>query len=534
MGPARPAPVRSPPPPVQEPVMVERLESREQLLLELDRLNAELEQLHAKMETLRQEKLDLEIMLQTTTEHSDVILQGLKQQKGDLEILLEATTEHSDSIAQELKDLAREERRQREEEFQLITAATPVGLGITQISDGQFLYANDMMGAVFGLTATELLTRRSAEFYSEPGDRQRVLSILAQEHRFRGEVRFRRADGTPFWALLSLRPFIFQGVNTLLAVIYDITDRKQAEEALRVAEEKYRSIFENALEGIYQTTPDGRYLSVNPALAKIMGFNTPEEVIQANLEISQEYLEEDGREEFKQLLERCDQISGLERQAYKCDGTVVWISESARTVRDEQGNVLYYEGIINDITERKQAEEALRLAESKYRSIFENAVEGIYQSTPDGQYIDVNPAMARLYGYTSPQEMIAAIQEIATQIYVDADRRQEFQQLMASQDAVEDFDYQAYCQDGSKIWVSEWTRAVRDGDGNVLYYEGNCIDITKRKQEEAALKQQLQELRIEIDQTKRAREVAAIVETDYFQNLQKEVERLRQTEPIED
>lgn len=387
--------------------MVERLESREQLLLELDRLNAELEQLHTKMETLRQEKLDLEIMLQATTEHSDVILQGLKQQKGDLEILLEATTEHSDSIAQELKDLAREERRQREEEFQLITAATPVGLGITQISDGQFLYANEMMGVAFGLSAAELLTRRSAEFYSEPGDRQRVLSILAQEQRFRGEVRFRRADGTPFWALLSLRPFIFQGVNTLLAVIYDIT-------------------------------------------------------------------------------------------------------------------------------ERKQAEEALRLAESKYRSIFENAVEGIYQSTPSGQYLDVNPAMARLYGYTSPQEMITAIQEIAIQIYVDPDRRKEFQQLMASQDAVEDFDYQAYCQDGSKIWVSEWTRAVRDGDGNVLYYEGNCIDITKRKQEEAALKQQLQELRIEIDQTKRAREVAAIVETDYFQNLQKEAERLRQTEPIED
>lgn len=508
--------------------------SREQLLLELDRLNAELNRLHARIEFLWQEKLDLEIILQTTTEHSDVILQGLKQQKGDLEILLEATTEHSDSIAQELKDLAREERRQREEQFQLITAATPVGLGITQIDNGQFLYANEMMGSVFGLTPEELLSRRSAEFYSNAVDRQRVLSVLAQAHRFRGEVLFQRADGTPFWALLSLRPFIFQGVNTLLAVIYDITDRKQAEEALRVAEEKYRSIFENALEGIYQTTPDGQYLSVNPALSKIMGFDSPEAVIQANLEISQEYLENDGREEFKRLLESCDRISGLERQAYKRDGSLVWISESARTVRDAQGKVLYYEGIINDITDRKRAEEALRLAEAKYRSIFENAVEGIYQSTPDGQYIDVNPAMARLYGYASPEEMIAAIEEITTQIYVDPDRRTEFQRLMASQDAVKDFEYQAHCHDGSKIWVSEWTRAVRDAHGNVLYYEGNCIDITKRKQEEDALKQQLRELRIEIDQTKRAREVAAIVETDYFQNLQKEVERLRRSEPIED
>ncbi|MEP0859412.1 PAS domain-containing protein [Trichocoleus sp. DQ-U1] len=378
---------------------------RQQLFGEVEQLNLAIEEMSRRLETLQQEKNDLEILLQAATEHSDQLLSDLQRQKGDLKIMLEATTEHSDSIALELRHQAQEERRQREEQFQLITEATPVGLAITDITSSQFLYANEQMGALFGLSAQALLTYQASEFYANVSDRQHAISLLTTQGQFQGEVQFRRVDKTLFWGLLSLRPFRFQGADTLLTALYDIDARKQAEEALR-------------------------------------------------------------------------------------------------------------------------------LAEAKYRGIFEHAVEGIFRSTPDGQYIEVNPAMAVMFGYESPEAMTRQITDLSQQIYAEQGDRDTFKELMAQQDEIKDFEYQAYRQDSSLFWVSEWARAVRDAQGHLLYYEGSCVDVTKRKQEEAALKQQLQELKIEIDQTKRSREVAAITETDYFKQLLEEADSLRFNEEL--
>jgi PAS domain S-box-containing protein len=191
----------------------------------------------------------------------------------------------------------------------------------------------------------------------------------------------------------------------------------------------------------------------------------------------------------------------------------------------QQGTATVSVGI--DITERKQAEEALRIAEANYRSIFENALEGIFQSTPDGHYIRVNPAMAYIHGYDSPEEMIATVTEIGTQIYVDPSDRDEFKRRLAEQGEVKHWEYQVYRKDGSILWVEEDTRAVRDTNGKLLYYEGIIQDITERKQQEEELRRQLQELRIEIDHQKREREVTQITQSDYFQELQKEVTELQ-------
>ncbi|MFB2917686.1 AAA family ATPase [Aerosakkonema funiforme] len=166
--------------------------------------------------------------------------------------------------------------------------------------------------------------------------------------------------------------------------------------------------------------------------------------------------------------------------------------------------------------------EELRIAEENYRSIFENALEGIFQATPSGRYISVNPAMARTYGYDSPDEMIASIGNIGSEIYVDSSSLDEFYHLMQSQGKVKDFEYRAYRKDGGIIWVQEDARAVRDGDGNVLYFEGIIQDVTERRRKEEDLQRQLQELRIEIDQQKRQQEVAAITQSDYFQEIQAE------------
>ena len=138
--------------------------------------------------------------------------------------------------------------------------------------------------------------------------------------------------------------------------------------------------------------------------------------------------------------------------------------------------------------ERQRAEEALRQAEAKYRSIFENAIVGIFQTTPDGEYLSVNPALIRIYGYSSSEELVGTLTDINRKLYVDQKQRAEFISLMLDIGKVSDFESLVYRRDGSIIWISENTYIVRDEYGNLLYYEGTVQDITTRKQAEAALR----------------------------------------------
>ena len=172
--------------------------------------------------------------------------------------------------------------------------------------------------------------------------------------------------------------------------------------------------------------------------------------------------------------------------------------------------------------------EALQIAEENYRGIYENALEEIFQSSPNGGLLNINPAMARIFGYKSPENMVISVTQIKEQIYVEATSWEEFQRLMAEHSAVNGFEHQAYRSDNSIIWVEVNARAIRDNkSGEVLYYEGIIEDITERKRKEKELKRQLQELRIEIDQQKRQKEVAQITQSGYFQELQSEAENLR-------
>ena len=123
--------------------------------------------------------------------------------------------------------------------------------------------------------------------------------------------------------------------------------------------------------------------------------------------------------------------------------------------------------------------------EQMYRSIFENAIEGIFQTTPSGQYINVNPALAKIYGYDSPDDLIESLTHIDNELYVDPSRRAEFVQLMKRDRVVRSFESEVYRKDKSIIWISENARAVLDTTGELLYYEGMVEDITERKRLEA-------------------------------------------------
>jgi PAS domain S-box-containing protein len=147
-----------------------------------------------------------------------------------------------------------------------------------------------------------------------------------------------------------------------------------------------------------------------------------------------------------------------------------------------------------EVQERQRVEAALRTAEEKYRGIFENAVEGIFQSTAEGRYLVANPTLARIYGYESAAELEADLTDIGARLYVDSSRRAEFQRQVGQFGQVHRFESQAYRKDGSVIWISEHARAVRDASGALLYYEGTVEDITERKRNETELEKVHKEL----------------------------------------
>ncbi|MFN6487411.1 ATP-binding protein [Nostoc sp. DedQUE03] len=142
---------------------------------------------------------------------------------------------------------------------------------------------------------------------------------------------------------------------------YARQELESAYQKLKVAEAKYRTIFENAVEGIFQSSPDGRYITANPALARIYGYSLAKEVTANFTDIQQLYVDPNRRAEFVRLMEKYGSVSEFESQIYRRDGSIVWISEKAYAVRDEKGKLLYYEGLIEDITQRKQTEEELRV-----------------------------------------------------------------------------------------------------------------------------------------------------------------------------
>jgi len=180
----------------------------------------------------------------------------------------------------------------------------------------------------------------------------------------------------------------------------------------------------------------------------------------------------------------------VEYRINHADGNVIWVLERGNPIYNDAGAVIALEGYIQNIAKRKDIEQSLLAAELKYRSIFENTLEGIFQTTADGHYLIVNQSLARMYGYSSPQELIHAFNNIQEQLYVKPGRREEFVQLLKENDSVEKFESLVYRKDKSTIWISENARVVNDESGNILYYEGTVEDITDRKSYEEKLEYQ--------------------------------------------
>ncbi|OYY93886.1 MAG: GGDEF domain-containing protein [Hydrogenophilales bacterium 28-61-23] len=180
----------------------------------------------------------------------------------------------------------------------------------------------------------------------------------------------------------------------------------------------------------------------------------------------------------------------VEYRLLHCDGCLRWVWERGVGVMNRAGEPEAIEGFIQDITQRHAADDALRETERRYRSIFEHATEGIFQTTPDGRYINANPALASIYGYATPAELIADLSDIQHQLYVDPERRREFVRLMRQYGYARNFESHVFRRDGSIFWISENARAVRDENGEVQFYEGTVVEITERKRYQEELEYQ--------------------------------------------
>ncbi len=177
------------------------------------------------------------------------------------------------------------------------------------------------------------------------------------------------------------RPFTpgeLKSLNILAGIFAPILENARLYTQVHRAEEKFRSIFENAVEGIYQSSPNRRFITANPALAYMLGYDTPGDLIKNITDISRQiYVDLDYSQEFSQLMETQGEVRGLESRVYRKDGGVIWISENARAVHDGNGALLYYEGTIEDITERKQAEENLRQSYNRLQKTLNDTIRSM-------------------------------------------------------------------------------------------------------------------------------------------------------------
>jgi PAS domain S-box-containing protein len=261
-------------------------------------------------------------------------------------------------------------------------------------------------------------------------------------------------------------------------------ERQQAETTLRNQEELLRMALSCARMGAWDWNILTGEEQWSKEVAEVFGFD-PDSRHVSYAEFFQRIHPED-QELVNQAQSRTLQQGVEYNVEYRIlwqDGSLHWVNSRGNVVRDDSGNPTLLTGVTIDITQRKQAEAALQQAEEKYRSIFENAIDGIFQTTLDGTYLSANPALAMIYGYDSPEQLMSDLSgSIDQRLYVDPKRRGEFVQLIERHGSVSDFESRIYRRDGSIIWISENARTVLDQNGDLLYYEGIVKDISDRKQ----------------------------------------------------
>jgi PAS domain S-box-containing protein len=403
---------------------------------------------------------------------------------------------------------AREALKKSEEKFSKAFRQSPMALTLSSTQDHRYLDVNETFERLTGWRRDEVVGRTPFDIglFVDPAGRLDLTKQLLSDGSLRNvETRFRTKDGSIRVGLVTAEAIELNGEPCMIAVAADITERKETEEALRRSEQNYRMFVAQSSKGIFRLeldapipidlgeeelvhriVHDSFMAECNDALARMYGVPSGRDLTGKRL--AEMLLANDPRNLriTRDFIRSGFQTRDLESHEVDSQGNPkIFLNSMTGVVED--GKLVRIWGIQRDITEwgrldeaRKETEEALRHAELKYRTFFEEAVVGIFQSRADGECLIANPTLARMFGYDSPEEFIACVNNRTRQFHVHPESRQEFARIMHETGRVRNFEIQVYRKDGTTMWLSVNARAIRQA-GVMVSYEGMSEDITDRK-----------------------------------------------------
>jgi PAS domain S-box-containing protein len=409
--------------------------------------------------------------------------EGTRYSEDDMKMLSFVSSQIAMAIDRTQKELSL--RTSEAELRSLFSAMNDVVLLLD--SDGRYLKIAPTNPALLYRPSDQLIGKTIREVF--PPDRADLFmgyihDALASRAPVKGEYLLRISE-QEIWFEATISP---AGDDTVLLVARDNTARKRAEEALREAEENYKGIFEQAVMGIAKCTPDGRYISVNPALARIYGYASPEELLADAAGNGGELKTNSGRcGELMEMLRSSDKTSGLESQVTREDGTVVWVSENIQAVRDGEGRIAHCIITVEDVTARKQVEKELRLLANTITC----AKDCFVLSDLEGKILFVNEALLATYGYND-QELLGK----NVTILLPPDTGPSLIGEMYSTSAAGwNGELMHRRKDGTDFPVELWVSVVRSDSGEAVAHVGVARDITGRKRIEQAIRRSEERLR---------------------------------------
>ncbi len=289
------------------------------------------------------------------------------------------------------------------------------------------------------------------------------------------------------------------GEKEVVVFCRDITKRKQAENELDRSKTLFQSAFDFAPIGIAIVGLTGEFHEINDAFCKILGYSKDEMLQLSFKEITYHQDLEESANYLKEMSAGHIDSFKLEKRYVHQSGRIIWARLSVSLVRDKNGQPQYFVSQVEDITENQHVDAALRDSEIKYRTLFENVLEAVYQVTDDGKLLTANPAMAAMLGYDSVEELLSI--KRSHELYLNPDDRTDWTRKIKHEGVLINVEVTLKKKDGTHVHVLDNARAVRDDEGKLLYYEGTLTDITQYKKATQALKDNRANLRALIENT---------------------------------
>ena len=386
--------------------------------------------------------------------------------------------------------LAEESLRESEDQLKTLVQSAPDAIFIQM--EGRFAYVNDMAIRLYGAASEEELLGRDVMETVHPDYRAKILERIRSANEERKpaslmEQKHVKLDGTIIDVEAVSTPIRYRKSEGSLVFIRDITERKRTEESLLLSEDRYRRLFEDAVLGIYRSTPAGKILSVNPAFARMYGFDSPEEAkSQVNDVAVDLYVDHLRRDEIVRMILSAEGPVRCENLYRRKDGSVFTGNLHAWAVRDREGKLLYLEGFVEDITERKRAEEALKESRARLAATIESIPFEFWVIGSDGRYAMQNRICRERYGDIigkRPEDICR--NETILAIWRNNNRRAFSGQMVKGEEK--------FILGDEERYFCNVVAPVHDA-GRTLGIVGVHVDITARKRLEAALKKVNEEL----------------------------------------